>query len=787
MSEALAGLRVIELGTGPITGMAGMILADFGAEVLRVLAPVDRPLDSLNASPMWGRGKHDLILDLDQETDREQLRTLAAGADVLVTNWRLSALTRKSLDPGALKESHRHLIYCHISGFGNQGPLADLPGYEHVVAAYAGRMMLFQGLNDRTGPVFSALQVGVHIAIQSAVSGILAARLNQVESGLGCLVETSILQGMLPYEMGGMIGQQFASEYEALMPYMAATETPPPPSLYYHPAQAGDGRWMQFGNLLPHLFDAFLITTGLVDVLADPDYDPKQLLISNPESHESFRQRMLQRIQDQSSAAWMQDFIADGGIVAAKYQTTREALVDPDIVANGHVVPRAGGVQLGPLARLTKTPAVVAESAIEADDCVARWQASPRSMPVAIDTRSRPLEGVRVLDLSTIIAAPIGVSMLADMGADVIKIEQIGGDPFRSLLAGLGASRVNAGKRSISLDLKTDEGREIMRSLAVGADVLVHNYRPGVPERLGIGYQDVSGSNPAIVYVQNNGYGPDGPSANRPSTHPIPGAALGGVMYQMGERLPESLQSVDDLKLWTARLMRANELNPDPNTGAVMASAILLGLAARQNTGQGQQILVDMFGANAYANADDFLDYPGKPGRPMPDEKLQGLNPAYRLYPCSDEHWVFLGLVSAKEKDQFLEVIKGAGLDVDPNSHESMEALFERKPASDWQNLLSAKGVACVQADRAAPAAFWLIDEQVAANRFIDHAEHPVHGNYLRHGPLVRFNGCIEELVGPPMAGQHNEEILREQGYDNESIESLETAGVLYSSGATVT
>ena len=786
MSEALAGLRVVELGAGPVTGISGMILADFGAEVIRILPPQDRPLDKLNAAPMWSRGKHDLTLDLDGQEAMARLIELLASADALICNWRLSSLEKAGLDPASIGEMYPHLIYCHVSGFGTRGPLADIPGYEHVVAAYSGRMMLFQGLADRPGPVFSALQVGVHIVSQAVVTGELAARLRQLATGAGCLVETSMLQGMLPFEMGGLIGHQFPDAYSQMLPYMHVADKPQPASLYYHPAQAGDGRWMQFGNLLPHLFDAFLIATDLIDILADEDYEPKQLLFKDAAKHEAFRERMLLRIQERSADDWMSDFVADGGIVAAQYQTTQEALTDPDIVENGHALPRAGGVQLGPLARLTETPATIAACSIEADDCVKRWLASPRPNRARDMNSSLPLGGIRILDLSTIIAAPIGVSMLADMGAEVIKVEQVGGDPFRGLLAGLGANRVNAGKRSISLDLKSEAGREIVLKLAAAVDVLVHNYRPGVPERLGIGYEALREINPGLIYVQNNGYGPDGPGAKRPSTHPIPGAAIGGVMYQMGERVPSEPQTPDELRRWTANLMRANELNPDPNTGAVMATAITLGLVARENTGKGQRILVDMLGANAYANADDFLDYPGKPCRPMPDEHLLGLNPTYRLYNCANESWVFLGLVSDKEINAFVSVVSGLGhsvlsSDLSGDAAETiLQNIFACRSAGQWQRIMTEKGIACVQADGLTPAHFWLQDEQASSNNFIGEAQHPVLGRYQHHGPIVVFDGNAGELKAPPTAGEHNEEILFEAGYDKSAVSELKEAGVLY-------
>ncbi|MCZ6711881.1 MAG: CoA transferase, partial [Gammaproteobacteria bacterium] len=606
--QALDGIRVLDLTRGPAGGMATMILADFGAEVLLIEQPhFTHPLDQLPATPMWRRGKQTMPLDLNDDSDLAEFHELAASADVLVCNWRPAALARKCLDYQHMHGRHPHLVFCHITGFGSRGPMADLPGYEHTAAAYSGRMQLFTGIVDRPGPVFSAVQVGVHACAQSAAAGILAALLQRGSNGRGRLVETSLLQGMLPYEMGGMLGRQFPERFPEIQAALQApSEDPPMPTLFYHPAQAGDGRWMQFGNLLPHLFDNLLIATDLIDIVSDPDFDHKQLGLRSTEKHEAFRERMLKRIQDQSAADWMAEFITNGGIVAAPYQSTQEALDDPDIIANGHAIKRDdGSVQLGPLARLTNTPAQIGEPARADQGRADEWRASPRLAPVAEPATELPLAGIRVVELATIIATPLGTAFLADMGAEVIKIEQISGDPFRGMLSGLGAARVNAGKHSISVNIKSSQGIKIVRDLIRDADVVVHNFRPGVPERLGIGYEQVATINPDVIYLQANGYGPDGPSAHRPSTHPIPGAAMGGVIYQMGGRLPDKLQDIDGLKLWTRRLMRANELNPDPNTAVVVATSILLGLMARARTGLGQQILLDMFGANAYANSDD--------------------------------------------------------------------------------------------------------------------------------------------------------------------------------------
>ena len=783
--NALSSLRVVELGTGPTVSLACMILADFGAEVLRIEPPTPGPLDQLPAAPMWQRGKCATPLDLDQEDDVEALLELLGAADVLVTNWRSSKLAARGLGFEHLSQTHPHLNLCHITGFGLHGPLSDLPAYEHVVAAHTGRMLQFAGLRDRAGPAWSAVQVATHVATQSAVTGILAACFQQSAGGKGRYIETSLMKGLLPYDMGGLIALQHPEAFAGFLPFLARNDTPPKPSLYYHPAQAGDGQWMQFGNLLPHLFDNFLIATDLIDVLADPLYDPAQMLLTEEDAHEAFRQRMLGRIQSQPSAAWMQTLIDDGGIVGTAYQSTQAAMDDPDLVDNGHVVPMGDdGLQIGPLAKLCDTPAHIQAPITAVEERLSTWRQSPRSSKATDQAASPPLQGIRVIEIATIIAAPLGASMLADLGAEVIKIEPIAGDPFRSLMSGLGAMRVNAGKKSLCVNLKTSEGKQIVLDLIQSADIVIHNYRPGVPERLGIDYASVQPLNPALVYIQSNGYGPHGPSAHRPSTHPIPGAAMGGVFYQMGETLPGELLGEDDLVLWTSRLMRANELNPDPNTSAVIATSALLGLSARLRTGQGQQVMVDMFGANAYANADDFVRYPGKEARSLPDAGLHGLSAGYRLYECLNDTWVFLALVTDTDRETFIHCLLEMDIkDItaadlgrnDDLTAEQLSKAFLLHSADDWMRLCVDKGVSCVRADHLTPAQFLSSSQNPHKVPALDASL----GAYHRHAPLIEFDETPYPAGAAPLMGQHTREVLLELGRTQAEINMLIERGAI--------
>jgi crotonobetainyl-CoA:carnitine CoA-transferase CaiB-like acyl-CoA transferase len=798
----LHGVRVVDASEGPVAGLATMVLADFGADVVKVERPGGDPYRAQASAPLWLRGKKSVVADPQAAAGRATLRELALAADVFVTHWLPEDAAQHGVAHEALLAEHPGLVYCRVTAFGSSGPYARYAPYEAVVAAKVGRMLNFRGIPDRDGPVYAALQVATHAASQSAASGILAALEARDRDGAGQLVETSLLRGLLPYDMGGALGRQLgrrgrraAAAVPAAESSAAGESARPMPSFNYHPVRCADGRWLQLGNLLPHLFVDFLKVSDLHQAVAQsgrpglPQSWPE-------EAREAFRDHMLQHMQQRTAQDWQALFVADGGVASHPYQTTQQALDDPDVLANGHAVDVAGGRQLGLLGRFERTPGRVGTPApaVGADDGRIAWTrggrgtghtgTGPAARPAG-GTRRPPLDGFTVVEASTIIATPFAASMLADLGARVIKLEPLGGDPFRTMGGGVGAARVNTGKECIAVDLKRAEGQAIAQRLIDRADLVMHNYRPGVPERLGIDYATLSARNPRLVYLACNGYGPSGPGALRPSTHPIPGAALGGVLYQVGGPPDTGPMSLALVRETARRLMRANEVNPDPNTSVVACTLALLGLRARRVAGTGQEVFADMFGANAYANFDDFLRWPGKPERRLPDRDGYGIDPLWRLYRCR-EGWVFLGIANDVEWARLKHELGDASLPdaaasarADATTAARLQALFAARDAAAWEAALAPHGVGCVRADERPPTEFLFDDPQAQAEDLLVDALHPEWGAYRRHGAMVRFEATPAVLRGTSLTGQHTDALLEELGVGADERARLRAARVV--------
>ena len=568
---------------------------------------------------------------MEDAADREKAQTLAAQADVLVESYRPGEAERLGVDYETLSAINPRLIYCSISGFGRSGPLSNVKGYEGVIAARSGRRHNFAGQLDREGPAYVAVQTGTWAASQGAVRGILASLRARARAGRGQRVDTSVLQGMIPYYGG----RQLSTYFTRIDPEQFPNTLPGPrtlPNLGYIPVRTGDGRWLQHANIQfsPRLLHAHLRAIGLGWVLEDDRFKNTSAL--TPENQEALRELILERMQEKTMDEWMEIYVEDGDIAGEPFLHTVEAMNHPQFVHNRHVVeiddPRVGPMKVvGVLADLANNPGEVGGPAPDlgqhTQEVLAELAGRETALVAGASSNgshpmpTHPLEDVTVLDFSTVIAGPYGAVMIADLGARVIKVDAV---PGRGM-PGVGAVNLNnirtySGKECIRVDLQTEEGRELVHKLVARADVLLHNFRPGVPDRLGIDYETCRQINPRLVHVYVGAYGATGPHSRRPGAHPIPGALFGGALRQAGRATPPPTyqpMNMDEVKDMSRRMMRANEGNPDPNSSQAVGTAIMLGLWDRDRTGQGQSIQVTMMCANAWANHDEAYDYNGRP------------------------------------------------------------------------------------------------------------------------------------------------------------------------------
>ena len=810
MAGPCDGLTVLDFSLGMPGALCTLVMADYGADVIKVEPPGGDPFRFQPAWISWNRGKKGIVLDLTTAEGREQALRLIGGADVLVESFRPGDMAEWGLSYDDLSPLYPGLVYCSITGFGQDGPLRRVRGYEGVVAAKAGRMLNLQGQPNRDGPVYSAVPTGSWHASQAALRGIIAALHVRDRCGRGQWVQTSIVQALAsPHDnnagAGGLVNLQLARKDPERYPVRAASRGLS--TIGYIPVRTGDGAWLQHANQrVPHI-QGHLKAIGLGHLLEDERFE--RVPAVSTENRELLRREILAKQLEKTADEWMEIYLADGDIAAEPYRNSVQAMDHPAVVANGTVVtiddPRVGPLRtLTPLVDFKETPGAPSGPAPDVGqhnaEVLGRPAAETGGGPSAenngASVPAHPLSGITILDLSTIQAGPYATALLADLGARVIKVDATDrrlDEGRRSTAQSIAEPRTYAGKEGIQIDLQTSEGREIIHKLIARADVLSHNFRLGVPERLQIDWETCRKINPRLVHVWMGTYGEHGEHARRPGAHPIPGAIMGGAMRQMGRGMPPPSDEVLDVEktVEATRWMMKSNWGPDQNTSPAVASAIILGLRARDATGKGQPVHVTMLNANAWTNADEYYDYEGRPPIDRPDEEIQGLHALYRLYQCR-EGWVFLGCPFQDEWDAFCRAVQREDLLADPRfttrearlaNDEALiaeiSAIFAQRAAAEWEELLIAADVGCVQADEALEGDFYADHSHARANALSVEVEHPFVGKYLRYGGLVEFSLTPGLYRTSIQVGQHTRPLLRELGYGDEDIDDLGSRGIV--------
>ena len=396
-----------------------------------------------------------------------------------------------------------------------------------------------------------------------------------------------------------------------------------------------------------------------------------------------------------------------------------------------------------------------------------------------------PLTGLKVIDLTHVMAGPTCTLMLADMGAEVIKVEKTpSGDDSRHMIPPkLGDETaaflmMNRNKRGIVLDLKTEGGKTILRRLIATTDVVVENFAPGVMERLGFGYEDLRKDSPSLIYCSLSGFGRTGPYKHRRGFDLV-AQAMSGIMSFTGE------------SPYGAPVKCGAPLS-DITAGILAAMGILAAYVHRLKTGQGQWVETSLFEAALVQTYWQSAIALATGVAPRAMGSAHPLNAPYQAFEASDG-WIVVGGANQKNWLRMLEALNAPELAGDPRFKSGADRMghlkelgtelakrFRTKPAKYWLDALEDKGVPCGPVNDMLQA---LADPQTLAREMVVEVEHSALGPVKTLGLPVKFSATPGKVrTGAPLYGEHTREVLYACGFDDQQIERFEKEGAIVAS-----
>jgi crotonobetainyl-CoA:carnitine CoA-transferase CaiB-like acyl-CoA transferase len=774
-SGPLAGLRVIDCSTGTAGTRAGGLLCDYGADVVWVEPPGGDPHRQRLAGEysVYNRGKRGIELDLTSDSGRAELFRLLRTADVFIQSWRPGVAERLGVDFDTVHAQVPGLVYCSISGFGAEGRRRDVPGYEALAHALAGDMADQQG--HREAPIFVGLPHSGFGAAFMAVIGTLAALHRALEDGWGRHVETSLFDGSLAHAT--YWGTNDARGETTLRADLGIRRSVSRTFLCSDDEYVAvhTGAVGAFGRLMEllGLADRFDLSADGLDLVALATPDERRVL------DEDVPRLFGRRTRDE----WVQ-LLQDADVAVAAVQRIGDAYDSPQIRHNGLIVevddPVLGPVeQIGPTLTFSATPAVVdrpaptvgqhTDEVLGEADAASGWLPGPRG-----ERDERPvLAGLKVLDLSSFMAGPYASRLLADLGADVVKVEPLVGDPFRG--RGTFFLAVQAGKRSLALNLKDVDGAAVGRELLAWADVIHHNMRRSAAEALGVGYEDARRSNDDVVYVEAPGWGVSGPMAGRQAFAPLMSSYVGAT-YESGGRYNPPLSPLG---------------HEDNTAGLSGAMAMLMALVHRRRTASGQRVESPLLNA-AIASMVHLVRRPD--GTVLGAERLDpmqyGFGALERLYETADG-WICIVVrddVQFAALDGCLEgalladarfATQGGRVAHDDELADVIARHLERATSAQWQAAFDAAGVPAAVPVPPNNVAFFYDDESVATGRAAVLA-HPTLVKVRELDQTVRISGAARAPHRwAPELGEHSTEVLAMLGHSPAEIDLLRGRGII--------
>jgi len=804
----LSHIRVLDFGhylAGPLTGM---MLADMGAEVIRITPPGGTGFDG-PAFDMLSRGKQVLELDLKSDEGRATAIELAKRADAVIENFRPGVMERLGLGPEVLRAANSQLVYLSMPGFAStDAELADLPAWEAVIAAYTGQFT-DMGLNRRLmgiNPSFSPLTLASAYGASFGAMSVLFA-LNAREANGGDHIEVplaaALLEGLVyNCEQIEDYPERYKSpreveldrrEAEGLPMNLAFEELSEFLDPFYRTYTCADGRgfYVVSGSVATHP-RRVLETLGLKE-LADelPDFSayldtrdwPAEWSMRNypvgPTDRARVSTAMKQAFLTKPSHEWEELFGAAKAPATAQ-RFTKEWLDDPHALASGLVL-QVEDAKHGPMRQMGNVAwladdetAAQKSSAVQAD--LAALLAEPQRGGDSGQEGKGWLDGLKVLDLTNVIAGPTIGSTLARYGAEVTLVQPVepSVDPWNTVVFGIHAQR---GKESILLNLRTEEGQEALARLIAEADAVTMNGTDQQRDHLGLHPERLAEINPRLILVQLDAFGGvmRGPKSDHLGYDDLAQAAT-GVMLRFGGGMatPEE---------------HAHFGTIDVLTGFCACVGLGGALLRLKQTGKGGVARASLAAAGNLIQAQFMYDHEGRVPFDEPSgREALGWGPFYHCYQASD-CWFFFAAPTERGAAlaRVAELADLAGLP-EAQLHGALSERFATRPLAHWRAAFagsSATAVPLSSLHETRDAALQLesggnIDLKQATFRVIRHDRHPM-GRWcdLVAPNAVRPQAGRITVPGPaPKYGAHTRAVLARLGY------SAEAAGAMIASGA---
>ncbi len=782
MAGALDGIRILDLTQGVAGPLGVLLLAEHGADVVKVEPPGGDPFRAYQGSRVWHRSRRSIELDMGAPGDRDRFDDLVRAADFVIESFLPPTRASFGLGYARLAELNDRIILVSCSGYPDGHRRADRPAYDALVQASSGQMWEQPGW--RMGPTFCHMPMPSMGACYLVAIGALTALHARSRTGRGQHVRTSLFQGALLYTT-----QIWQDVEHATAQFHELMGKAYPPGIHQQMIfECASGEWIHLS-----------VMSGLTPLKSQDEIlgledapDPFTFMALPAAERERVNARRRERFKQWDRDTLVEEFRSNNH--AAEAIIAPAAMFEhPQTIANGMTElvddPDIGSTtQMGVPIHLLGTPGAIRGPQPRAGEHSAavrsEWRAPAPSAAVrpepASSHRGLALEGVRVIDFGQYLAGPFGPMILADLGADVVKVEPVTGDAMR--LAPKPFFGCQRGKRSIALNVKDPRGLELALQLVRSADVVHHNMTRGVATKLGIDYAGCRAVRPAVIYCNTYAYGLADPLGRFGGLDPLYQASA-GLEYESGA-----------VHAGGAPLYYRFGMC-DASNALLSTVGVLLALHHRDLTGEGQALWTSLHDGGVIFSSDVWLDPEGRPwDRPRLDRGLHGIDALYRLYATQDGQWIVIAAAREEHWQALCRVVGLPELASDARfatpparaaHRRELESLLEpaflTRIARAWHRHLDDAGVPNELPIDTEDGLAVLWDADCERLGLVAEYPHPLLGRMRQFGSLIDLSDTPGKIWGPPpLVGQHTREVLNGIGVLDTDVDALLAAGVCY-------